>query len=32
MEESAGAFFKPDADTLIAKEILSIALSHEELD
>lgn len=32
MQESAGAFFKPDADQTIAKEILGIALSHEELD
>ena len=32
MEASAKAFFKPDADFAIAKEILSVALSHEELE
>lgn len=32
MESAAKAFFKPDADLAIAKELLSIALSHEELE
>jgi len=32
MEQSAKAFFKPDADIAIAKEILQITLSHEELE
>lgn len=31
METAAKAFFKPDADLAIAKEILTIALGHEEL-
>jgi UDP-N-acetylglucosamine--N-acetylmuramyl-(pentapeptide) pyrophosphoryl-undecaprenol N-acetylglucosamine transferase len=31
MSQSTKSFFKTDADELIAKEILSIALSHEEL-
>ncbi len=32
MQNSAKAFFKPGADEIIAKEILGIALSHEELE
>lgn len=32
MTESSKKFFKPNADLTIAKEILSIALSHEELN
>lgn len=32
MGQSAKQFFKPGADELIAKEILSIILSHEELE
>lgn len=32
MEESAKAFFKPDAADKIATELLSIVLSHENLD
>jgi hypothetical protein len=31
METAAKAFFKLDADLAIAKEILTIALGHEEL-
>jgi UDP-N-acetylglucosamine--N-acetylmuramyl-(pentapeptide) pyrophosphoryl-undecaprenol N-acetylglucosamine transferase len=32
MSDAAKSFFKPDADQVIAKEILSIALGHEELE
>lgn len=32
MESAARAFFKPDADIAIAKELLAVALSHEELE
>ncbi|HEY4515841.1 MAG TPA: UDP-N-acetylglucosamine--N-acetylmuramyl-(pentapeptide) pyrophosphoryl-undecaprenol N-acetylglucosamine transferase [Candidatus Paceibacterota bacterium] len=31
MAEKAKAFFKPEADRAVAKELLAIALSHEEL-
>lgn len=31
MEQAAKNFFKPDADLSIARELLSISLSHEEL-
>jgi UDP-N-acetylglucosamine:LPS N-acetylglucosamine transferase len=32
MEEAAKRFFKPDAADKIATELLSIVLSHENLD
>ncbi len=32
MVAATSGFFRPDADLLIAKEILSVGLSHEELD